>query len=372
MKFFQKRGVAITLMVLAIVGAVVIGQVRRPPAGEEPSTSIVGEYTYTYDYSGVLSESTMEHVDAMNRSLFAQTGAQILIQVVDSTKGQDIAEYAIDLGNDYGVGSAERDNGIVLVLALENMAANGLVGDYWLEPGLGFTLDEADRMLDILYGYLEAPFAAGDYDAGVRETFDELAEYLEELYGVTVKENYIPAVRENFTSRGGGYRTQTLGVVPMGLGDILWGMIVLAFVLLILWIIVDGIRWSGYRRRYLRPGMGVPTVTYYPVFWGRPRRPRIVVTRTPPPRTPRPPRSPRPPMSSGGSFGGGRSSGRSSFGGGSFGSRGSSFGGGRRGGRSSFGGGRSSGRSSFGGGSFGGSRGGGRGGFGGGRGGGRR
>lgn len=348
MKFFQKRGVAITLMVLAIVGAVVIGQARKPVGTEEPSTSIVGEYTYTYDYSGVLSESTMEHVDAMNRSLFAQTGAQILIQVVDSTKGQDIAEYAIDLGNDYGVGSAERDNGLVLVLALNDMSSVGLVGDYWAEPGDGLQ-DYAHELDSLCYAHMERDFALRDYDAAVMRTFDAFIEWFEDFYGVNVEEGYIPAVRENFTSRGGGYHTQTLGVVPMGLGDILWGMIVLAFVLLILWIIVDGIRWSGYRRRYLRPGMGVPTVTYYPVFWGRPRRPRIVVTRTPPPpRTPRPPRSPRPPMSSGSSFGGGRSSGRSSFGGGSFGS--SSLGGGRSGG------GRSGG---FGGGSFG-SRGGGR------------
>ena len=40
-------------------------------------------------------------------------------------------------------------------------------------------------------------------------------------------------------------------------------------------------RYSRYRRRYLRPGMGRPTVLYYPIFWGRPQRPR-------PPRPPRP------------------------------------------------------------------------------------
>mgnify|MGYP006987702640 CR=1 FL=1 len=45
-------------------------------------------------------------------------------------------------------------------------------------------------------------------------------------------------------------------------------------VLLVLWVILDGMRYSRYRRRYLRPGMGRPTVLYYPIFWGRPQRPR--------------------------------------------------------------------------------------------------
>lgn len=139
--------------------------------------------------------------------------------------------------------------------------------------------------------------------------------------------------------------------------------IMLLAVIFVAWIILDRMRYNRYRRRYLMPGMGVPTVVYHPVFWGRPRRPR-------PPRPPRPPRGPGGPRDpfggSRGGFGGPRpprpGGGRPSGGtrqtpgrppsGGSFGG----FGGGRGGG---FGGGR--------GGGFGGSRGGG---FGGGRGGG--
>ena len=75
MKFLQKRAVAIVVMVLAILGAVVIGQAKKPDDSlPPPSTSIVGSYTYVYDYSGVMSEKTMAYIDAMNASLFAQTG----------------------------------------------------------------------------------------------------------------------------------------------------------------------------------------------------------------------------------------------------------------------------------------------------------
>ncbi len=382
MKFFQKRSVAAIVMVLAIVAGILLGQARKPDNMTEPSTAVVGTYTYVYDHAGVLTDGTMEHIDAMNASLFAQTGAQIMVVTVDSTDGQDIISYAEDLGNRYGVGSAERDNGLVIVLALENIAQNGLVGDYAEVPGTG--LGSYDNELQsILYSTMESDFAAGKYDAGVEKTFDAYIDWFADFYGVTIRENYIPAVRETY-SAGDGYYTQTSGYMAPTMGDVFSSLITLLVVLFVLWVLLDALRWRRYRRRYMMPGMGIPTRRYYPIFWGRPHRHRPPS----PPRGPRPPRGPggfgggagmgprppRPPRSSGGSrrppsgFGGSRGGfgGGGSFGGfggsrGGFGG-GGSFGGGFGGSRGGFGGG-----GSFGGG-FGGSRGGG--GFGGG--GGRR
>ena len=336
MKIFQKRAVAAVVLVLAIVAGVAIGQAKKPDTGGEASTAIVGTYTYVYDHAGVLSDSTMEHIDAMNTSLFAQTGAQILVVTVDSTDGEDIIDYAADLGNTYGVGSAERNNGVVMLLALDNISQSGLMGDYCVVVGTGLE-SYADDFVSLQSYYLEEDFAAGAYDAGVKKTFDAFIDWFADFYGVTIREGYIPAVRETYSS-GSGYYTETHGYVAPAFGSLVSGVVALLLVLLVLWMVLDGIRYSRYRRRYLRPGMGRPTVLYYPIFWGRPR----------PPRPPRPPR--RPP--SGGSFGGGSFGGaggaRGSFGGGSFGRAGGSRGG--------FGGGsfRSGGarRGGFGGGSF--------------------
>ncbi len=396
MKVFQNRAVAAVLMVLAIAASVAIGQAKKPDLSVEPSTKVVGSYTYTYDEAGVLSDKTMEHIDAMNASLFAQTGAQIMVKTVNSTNGQDILEYAIDLGNQYGVGDAERNNGVVMVLALDNISASGLQGDYGVVVGDGLT-DYGNTFSSLQYQYLEDDFAAGNYDAGVKKTVDAFFDWFADYYNVSIRENYIPAVSRNY-STASGYHTETTGYVERSAGSIAGSFITLILVLFVIWMILDAMRWSRYRRRYLQPGMGIPTVWYRPVFWGhswyRPRPPR----RPPPPRGggrgpggPRPPMGggPRPPMGGGrpnpprggsrpapprgggsfggsrGSFGGGGSFGgsgrpsggsRGSFGGGgSFGgSRGGSFGGSRGG----FGGGGSFG-GSRGGGSFGGSRGGG-------------
>ena len=370
MKLFEKRPVAVVVMVLAIVVGIVLGQARKPDDLGQASTAVVGTYTYVYDHAGVLTDDTMEHIDAVNESLFAQTGAQIMVVTVDSTEGVNIVDYATKLGNQYGVGSAERNNGLVIVLALEDYTPSGLKGDYGVSGGDGLYA-YGEELTDLLYATMETDFAAGRYDDGVRETFDAYIDWFADFYGVTIRAGYVPAVQENYST--GNYYTQTTGTVAPAAGSVLGSIVMLVIVLLVIWVILDRIRYNRYRRRYLMPGMGIPTVRYYPVFWGRPRR------RRPPPSPPRrnPPRN-KPPRGGGfggGSFGGGfggsrggssrSSSSRGSFGGGSFGSGfGGSRGGSSFGGRSSRGG--FGGGGSFGGG-FGGSRGGG---FGGSRGGG--
>ena len=379
MKFFQKRGAACAVMVLAIVASVAIGRAKMPDTSEEARTEVSGSYQYVLDTQDVISADTKAYIDAMNHSLFAQTGAQIAVEVIDTTGDTDIALYTEREFTRLGVGSAERDNGILLLLALDNYY-NGIPGgDYYMGWGSGWSENETYALQDILWTYMEADFAAGDYDGAVLSTFDALIDYLAGGYGVTVKENYIPAVRNNYSSQAGDYSTVTYGYVAPTFGSIVAGLMVLLVALFILWVVLDGLRYRSYRRRYCRPGMGIPTVMYYPVFWGRPRRRR-------PPPPPRGPRGPRPPH--GGGFGGGP---RPPYGGGSRPNRpsGGSFGGAGRGGfggpfgGGSFGGGAGRGgfsggsRGGFGGGSFGGGAG--RGGFGGGsfgggagRGGGRR
>ena len=368
MKIFEKRSVAVLVMVLAVAVGILLGQARRPENVGEASTSVVGTYTYVYDHAGVLTDDTMKHIDAMNESLFAQTGAQIMVVTVDSTGGTNIVDYAADLGNRYGVGSAERDNGLVIVLALEDYTPSGLKGDYGVAGGDGL-YSYGNELTDLLYYYMEDDFAAGEYDAGVERTFDAYIDWFSDFYGVTIRENYVPPVYESYSSSAGGYYTQTVGTLDPSAGSVMGRIILILIVLLIIWVIADKMRYNRYRRRYMMPGMGIPTRRYYPVFWGRPRR---VVIHKPPKRPPnggnhRPPTGGG--FGGGGSFGGGNRrpptggsrGGRGSFGGGSF---GSGFGGSRgSSGRSSFGGTRSGSRGSFGGGgSFGGSRGGGFGG----------
>ncbi len=90
--------------------------------------------------------------------------------------GESIEDYAYRLFNSWGIGSTERNNGLLLVLAIgeENYYAQAGYGidDYFSET----------RLDDILTEYLEPDFAKEDYEDGVEKTFDVMLSEMSSYY----------------------------------------------------------------------------------------------------------------------------------------------------------------------------------------------
>ena len=330
MKFFQKRGVAIAVLILAILASSAWGLhkapvVSTPEGGEklDPSLSTASSEQYVRDDADILSGKTEEAVSLYNANWDKMFGSIMAVVTTDSASDMENAahDYAIEM-------DLAADDAILLIAESER--------DYYLLASGNFYDLLSSLSQSFVASCMEDGVQKGDYDAAVRSLCAALHVELSQQY------------------------QQSEAALDEAASRVMFIMILVIF--FILWIALDGMRYRRYRRRYMMPGMGIPTVVYRPIFWGRrpPRSPRP--PRSGGPRPPygggssggnrRPPQPPRRPSSSGGSFGGFGSTGRGGgFGsGGSFGGFGSSRGGG------------------FGGGSFGGSRGGGFGG--GGRGGG--
>ena len=333
MKFFQKRGVAIVVLILAIVASSAWGlhkapAVSTPEGGEKVDTSLstAAFEQFVHDDAGILSDKTEETIGLYNANWDKMFGSIMAVVTTDSESDMENAAYDCAMEMELG------ENDAVLLIAKQQQ-------DYYLLASGDF--------YDLLSGLSQSFVAScmaddvqkGDYDAAVCSLCAALHVELSQQY------------------------QQSEAALDEAANGVMFIMILIIF--FVLWIMLDGMRYRRYRRRYMMPGMGVPTVMYHPIFWGRrpPRGPR-------PPRSGgssggnrRPPQQPRRPSGgSGNSFGGFGSSGRGgSFGSGNFGG----FGGSSRGG--GFGGGRSGGFGSSRGGGFGGGR---SGGFGGGRGGG--
>lgn len=265
---------------------------------------------YVYDDAGVLDSDMENYIVAQNDALFALTGAQVVVACVKTTGNLDTGEYTRQMFNSWGIGSAEKNNGVLLLLTIGEQ-------DYWCLQGKG--LEDAlpsGTIKLMLNQQLEPDFAAGQYDDGVRKMFDTLTAHLESYYSVSL---------DSWDGRDSEY-TALSEVTPEERTEeprrennpniLAWAIIIVIVILLI--ISFTGNSGGGPRRRRRRTIYTTPAA-----------RPRSYGTRMPPVR--RPPGGTRP----GGSFGGSRPIG-GSFGG----SRpnGGSFGGSRGGG--SFGGSR--------------------------------
>ena len=101
---------------------------------------------YVQDFASILSDSERVELIEIGRHLENQTTAQIAILTVDTIGDRSIEEFAIEALRQYGIGNAELDNGVLLVLALNERQARIEVG-YGLEGRLpdgktGRILDE--------------------------------------------------------------------------------------------------------------------------------------------------------------------------------------------------------------------------------------
>lgn len=64
-------------------------------------------------------EKQKNYIISTNKSLYSQTGAQIVVVTVQNLGGQSLEEYSTELFRKFGIGDKNKNNGVLLLLALE-------------------------------------------------------------------------------------------------------------------------------------------------------------------------------------------------------------------------------------------------------------
>ena len=135
---------------------------------------------YVYDGANVLDYETEGHIVFCNRELYEACGAEIVFVTVDTVGNETMEDYCLALINEWEVGDARKQNGFVVVLAIDD-------DDYGWMPGTGLDLElSAGVVHELADAYLEPDFADRDYDAGARKFFDVLFERIADICGADV------------------------------------------------------------------------------------------------------------------------------------------------------------------------------------------
>ena len=291
------------------------------------------DFFYVNDFANVLTAETRNRIISVNEDLSPRTGAQIVVTTVNFLEGMDIETYSFNMFNQWEIGHGERNNGLLLLLAIGEYDARIQLGD-----GLRGRFPAAD-IQDILEAYFWDYFDEGNFDRAVRLTFDQLAERIDWMYAD------FPGAAG--AGAGAGVVGTTGGVYSSGDGaNGFWGtiqtLLVIVFVIALLSMMFRPLM-MGRRRRFGGPMMG-PMMGRRRGFGGffggfmlgRAMRPRHHRGPRPPMSGPRPGGGNVPPMGGGFTRGGGigRSGGIGGGPrpGGGFGGGGRPMGGGSRGG----------------------------------------
>lgn len=156
-------------VILLVTGTFAYGQDVKLP---EPTREF-----YVNDFSGLINEEAENNILKVNLNYEnTREKPQIVVATVPNLQGLDENKYAVELFEKWKIGNKEFDNGVLVLLSLEEKRIKIEVG-YGLEGAIPDSV--SGRILDESLKYL----SEGDYSTGLENIFYQLAERVNEEYG---------------------------------------------------------------------------------------------------------------------------------------------------------------------------------------------
>ncbi len=118
---------------------------------------------YVNDYTGTLSTNVKQSLEAELQLFAASTTNEIAVVIISSLEGDSVENYAVKLFEEWKIGNAKNDNGVLLLIAKNDRKLRIEVG-YGLEGALPDILAK-----DIIDTKITPAFKQEDYDKGVTE-----------------------------------------------------------------------------------------------------------------------------------------------------------------------------------------------------------
>lgn len=125
------------------------------------------------DQANLLTPAQEAELSAKSEALEKRTGRQFVIATVPSLEGRTIEDYGYRLGRDWGIGSEQKDDGVVLLVAPNERKVR-------IETGYGARVFLTDAVSSIIIRESILPrFKAGDFPGGIAAGADQIITMME-------------------------------------------------------------------------------------------------------------------------------------------------------------------------------------------------
>ena len=120
------------------------------------------------DQAGLLSPAQVAELTAKSEAVQARTGRQFVIATVNSLEGRTIEDYGYRLGREWAIGDAQKDDGVILLVAPNEKKVR-------IETGYGARVFLTDALSSVIIRNSILPrFKAGDMAGGIAAGADEI------------------------------------------------------------------------------------------------------------------------------------------------------------------------------------------------------
>lgn len=130
------------------------------------------------DFANVLSETTQNYIIQRNLQLSQISNAQVVFTTVQFTGGTNEHTYALNMFNEWGIGSEYEDNGILILFITEQDHYEVILGD-----GMLNIIPAGDLEL-IFINYVEPYFNEREFDVAAMASFTKIMDQVHAHYQV--------------------------------------------------------------------------------------------------------------------------------------------------------------------------------------------
>jgi uncharacterized protein len=183
------------------------------------------------DAAGVLDAATVDRLNRIAFAVHAGTGGEMAIVTLPDLRGRDIADVALRIGREWGVGgeaapgNQRRNAGVVVLLAPNERLVR-------IETGRGVEGFVTDGVAGDIQRAATPYFGQGDYNAGMLSIVSALADRYAREFGVALDTSLVP--RQEFSPpRATGSPAPSIGAI--------------LFLLFIVFMILSGLSRGGRR-----------------------------------------------------------------------------------------------------------------------------
>tara|TARA_B100001146_G_scaffold225125_1_gene246775 strand:+ start:64006 stop:64788 length:783 start_codon:yes stop_codon:yes gene_type:complete len=139
-----------------------------PAVAQFDIPNVPKEQTSVYDYISLLSSTQKNHLEQKLVGYADSTSTQIVVAIIGSTKGEDISMLGARWGQQWGIGQADEDNGILILLAIDDRKVD-------INTGYGIEYRITDLMAERIINRIMIPeFKKGNFYRGLDQGADAI------------------------------------------------------------------------------------------------------------------------------------------------------------------------------------------------------
>jgi len=165
-----KKALATFLSVLLLTSTLILAVAFPQPT----------PFKYINDYVGIIDQGHIQKIVNLGKELEDKTGAQVTAVIVNTLDGMSVEDYAVELFRKWGIGQKGKDNGVLLLVAVDDHVMRIEVG-YGLEGAIPD--GKAGRIRD---EYILPYFKEDNYADGVYYGYLALANEVAKEYNITL------------------------------------------------------------------------------------------------------------------------------------------------------------------------------------------